>query len=164
MLSALGRVHAARVAVRLAGVRGSGGAAHVRVVATFSVSPHTLAPRVRLFASSAVVADEASDTAPVTRSIDEFGLSPSLCAALRRANFDTLFPVQATTLPLALEGKDLVVRAKTGTGKTLGFAIDMRRVCASRGPPPALSPLRQLEMTCCYCDDATSRALWGRGG
>jgi superfamily II DNA/RNA helicase len=37
----------------------------------------------------------------------------------------TAFPIQELTLPLALQGTDLIGQAKTGTGKTLGFGIPL---------------------------------------
>jgi superfamily II DNA/RNA helicase len=38
-------------------------------------------------------------------------------------NFSTPTPVQAAAIPQALEGKDVLATAQTGTGKTLAFLI-----------------------------------------
>src|ERR1700674_1198939 len=42
---------------------------------------------------------------------------------LSLANFATPTPVQAAAIPQALEGKDVLATAQTGTGKTLAFLI-----------------------------------------
>jgi ATP-dependent RNA helicase DDX21 len=57
--------------------------------------------------------------------LDEFDLSFPVKDALRDAGFVNLFPVQAATLPSVAAGRDVVVRARPGTGKTLGFLIPM---------------------------------------
>ena len=44
-------------------------------------------------------------------------------AALRKRGVDALFPIQQAVLKPALSGEDVVGRARTGTGKTLAFAL-----------------------------------------
>lgn len=51
------------------------------------------------------------------------GLPPSTLANLARLGYETMTPVQAATLPLALAGTDLIAQAKTGSGKTAAFAL-----------------------------------------
>ncbi|QNI33315.1 DEAD/DEAH box helicase [Alloacidobacterium dinghuense] len=53
----------------------------------------------------------------------DFNLSPALKTRLAAANFVTPTPVQAGAIPPALEGKDVLATAQTGTGKTLSFLI-----------------------------------------
>jgi ATP-dependent RNA helicase RhlE len=53
----------------------------------------------------------------------DFNLSPTLKTRLAAANFITPTPVQAGAIPPALEGKDVLATAQTGTGKTLSFLI-----------------------------------------
>ena len=53
----------------------------------------------------------------------DFGVSAPLCEALAEAGIIHPFPIQALTLPVALERHDIIGQAKTGTGKTLGFAL-----------------------------------------
>ncbi|MAQ35682.1 MULTISPECIES: DEAD/DEAH box helicase [Thioclava] len=48
---------------------------------------------------------------------------PSLSAALAERGYDTLTPVQDAVTDPALEGKDLLVSAQTGSGKTVGFGL-----------------------------------------
>ena len=55
----------------------------------------------------------------------ELPLSAALQQRLAASNFHTPTPVQAEAIPPALEGKDLLATAQTGTGKTLAFVIPM---------------------------------------
>lgn len=52
-----------------------------------------------------------------------FNLSPALQKKLAQANFITPTPVQSGAIPPALEGRDVLATAQTGTGKTLSFLI-----------------------------------------
>lgn len=56
---------------------------------------------------------------------DVLGLTPSLLTALTRLGFDTPTPIQTAALPAALEGKDILASAPTGSGKTLTFALPL---------------------------------------
>ncbi len=53
----------------------------------------------------------------------QMNLKPELVEALRRIGFISPTEVQAESIPIVLDGKDVVVRAKTGTGKTGAFTI-----------------------------------------
>ncbi|ABO96284.1 predicted protein [Ostreococcus lucimarinus CCE9901] len=55
--------------------------------------------------------------------VGNFGMSAITVAALRKRGVDTLFPIQQAVLKPALSGEDVVGRARTGTGKTLAFAL-----------------------------------------
>ena len=77
--------------------------------------------------------------APVAPTFAELGASPEIVASLAAAGIERAFPIQAMTLPLALEGRDLIGQAKTGTGKTLGFGIPLlQRV--ERDDTPGAAP------------------------
>ena len=54
---------------------------------------------------------------------DTFGLHPALLAGLESAGFTRTTPIQALTLPIALDGRDVAGQAQTGTGKTLAFLV-----------------------------------------
>ncbi|CAI7786728.1 unnamed protein product [Closterium sp. NIES-53] len=56
-------------------------------------------------------------------SIDNFRLSPAVKAALRRKSIESLFPIQVQTFDLAMDGIDIIARARTGQGKTLAFVL-----------------------------------------
>ncbi|WP_250295432.1 DEAD/DEAH box helicase [Wolbachia endosymbiont of Oedothorax gibbosus] len=55
----------------------------------------------------------------------EMGLPVSLKQALDKNNLSLPTPIQAQAIPLALQGKDILGSAQTGTGKTLAFAIPL---------------------------------------
>ena len=78
----------------------------------------------------------------------QLGVPESICRALKRAGIHTPFPIQAVTIPDALEGADICGRAPTGSGKTLAFGIPLvaNAVRAKSRRPRALvlSPTREL--------------------
>ncbi|MDT2810231.1 degradosome RNA helicase CshA [Enterococcus asini] len=55
----------------------------------------------------------------------ELQLSPELLKAVERSGFEEATPIQAATIPLALEGRDVIGQAQTGTGKTAAFGLPM---------------------------------------
>ena len=84
---------------------------------------------------------------------DTLALSESMQAGIRDAGFEFCTPIQASTLPVALSGKDVAGQAQTGTGKTAAFLIaTYERLLASDKPtegprnPRAfmLAPTREL--------------------
>jgi ATP-dependent RNA helicase RhlE len=80
----------------------------------------------------------------------ELKLTSSLQQQLTRNQFVTPTPVQAAAIPPAMEGKDVLATAETGTGKTLAFLLPaMERLLASTGKHPAvliLTPTRELAL------------------
>src|SRR3954453_16246043 len=50
-------------------------------------------------------------------------LSPSLLEVVKELGYETLTPIQAESIPLLLEGKDLIGQSKTGSGKTAAFSL-----------------------------------------
>jgi len=50
-------------------------------------------------------------------------LPPATLENLQRLGYDSMTPIQAASLPLALAGHDLIAQAKTGSGKTAAFAL-----------------------------------------
>lgn len=59
------------------------------------------------------------------KSFADYGVSQPIVDALAEKGITHPFPIQALTLPVALERRDIIGQAKTGTGKTLGFGIPM---------------------------------------
>ncbi len=80
----------------------------------------------------------------------DFGIAEPICAALEAQGITTAFPIQALTLPIALEGHDLIGQARTGTGKTFAFGIPiLDRLDTSQREPAApralvVVPTREL--------------------
>jgi ATP-dependent RNA helicase DeaD len=54
-----------------------------------------------------------------------FSLSQNLKNSLARMNFTAPTPIQISSIPLALEGRDILGSAQTGTGKTAAFSIPL---------------------------------------
>lgn len=59
------------------------------------------------------------------QNFDELGLSHHLIRAIAEMGFEETTPIQALTIPPALQGKDLIGQAQTGTGKTAAFGIPL---------------------------------------
>lgn len=55
----------------------------------------------------------------------ELGLDRTSMKSIEKMGFEEASPIQAQTIPLALEGKDLIGQAQTGTGKTAAFGIPL---------------------------------------
>jgi len=55
----------------------------------------------------------------------EFNLSPKVLRAITEMGFEEATPIQAKTIPLAIEGRDLIGQAQTGTGKTAAFGVPL---------------------------------------
>ncbi|HXV18618.1 MAG TPA: DEAD/DEAH box helicase [Candidatus Omnitrophota bacterium] len=73
------------------------------------------------------------------------GIAPGILDVLDRMKFVTPTPIQFKAIPVAIEGKDLVGIAQTGTGKTLAFGIPMvQRLAQVPGKALVLVPTREL--------------------
>ncbi|VFQ75996.1 unnamed protein product [Cuscuta campestris] len=59
------------------------------------------------------------------KTFEELGLDPRLVRALIKKNIDKPTPIQREAIPLILEGKDVIARAKTGSGKTFAYLLPM---------------------------------------
>lgn len=73
----------------------------------------------------------------------ELGVRDETLRALAEDGIERAFPIQAQTLPLALGGADLIGQAKTGTGKTLGFAVPILQGITAPGDDGATQLLPQ---------------------
>jgi len=81
-------------------------------------------------------------------------LPDSVSAGIRDAGFVRMTPVQAKSLPPALEGKDICAQAQTGTGKTAAFLITLFSGILNLQTPPGrvkplvlvLAPTRELAL------------------
>ena len=54
---------------------------------------------------------------------DSLGLKPQILSALKQQGYTQPTPIQAQSIPVLLEGYDLLGTAQTGTGKTAAFTI-----------------------------------------
>ncbi len=83
----------------------------------------------------------------------ELNLSAPLLEAVEQLNFTEMTEIQEKTIPLLLEGRDVIGKSNTGTGKTAAFsipilekinAVNSNHVCAL-----ILCPTRELAMQAC---------------
>jgi len=76
----------------------------------------------------------------------QFSLPPHLARALDLMNFKSPTPIQAASIPAALEGRDILGTAQTGTGKTGAFGIPLHAFLQKQTTQQALilAPTREL--------------------
>jgi ATP-dependent RNA helicase DeaD len=77
----------------------------------------------------------------------DLGLSEPLLAALRDVGYEAPSPIQEQTIPLLLEGRDVIGQAQTGTGKTAAFGLPMLQFVDADDPETqalVLTPTREL--------------------
>ncbi len=73
------------------------------------------------------------------------GISDSILAVLKKLNLEIPTPIQHKTIPVALQGQDLIGVAQTGTGKTFAFGIPMlERIGTTKGQGLVIAPTREL--------------------
>ncbi|TSD04125.1 MAG: ATP-dependent RNA helicase RhlE, partial [Parcubacteria group bacterium Greene0714_36] len=73
------------------------------------------------------------------------GIAPRILDILDALRFTTPTPIQEKAIPVAIEGKDVVGIAQTGTGKTLAFGIPMvQRIGQSKAKGLVVLPTREL--------------------
>ncbi|GAA0720300.1 DEAD/DEAH box helicase [Dokdonella soli] len=86
-------------------------------------------------------------------SFESLGLAPALLRALTEQGYTEPTPIQAQAIPAALEGKDLLAGAQTGTGKTAAFSLPLldhiyvsnRKPAQPKAPRAlVLTPTREL--------------------
>ncbi|MEJ7720850.1 MAG: DEAD/DEAH box helicase [Ilumatobacteraceae bacterium] len=63
----------------------------------------------------------------------ELGVPQPIVQALARAGIDDPRPIQAATIPDSLAGRDVLGRAKTGSGKTIAFGVPVVAALAASG-------------------------------
>lgn len=85
---------------------------------------------------------EAAAAAP--KSFKDLGIIDSLCEACTALGYKAPTPIQTESIPLALQGRDLIGLAETGSGKTAAFALPILQ-----GRPSVCRMPRSL-LTDCY--------------
>jgi ATP-dependent RNA helicase RhlE len=118
----------------------------------------------------------AYDPAPVP--FASLGLEPSLLEGIVIRGFEKTTPIQSAVIPIALQGRDVIGCADTGTGKTVAFVLPiLHRMLTTRAQNPAdrgftrvliLAPTRELCVQIeddvqgfTYHTDLTSIAVYG---
>lgn len=74
--------------------------------------------------------------ASVGKDFSDLGIIDPLCDACKELGFKKATPIQAESIPLALEGRDIIGLAETGSGKTAAFALPILQ-----GRPKLLLPV-----------------------
>lgn len=92
--------------------------------------------------------------------------SPNVLAAIVAVGYEEPSPIQAQSIPLILEGHDMIGQAQTGTGKTAAFALPLlSRIDPSRREPQmlVLVPTRELALQVATACETYSKQLPGVG-
>ncbi|WP_285727910.1 DEAD/DEAH box helicase [Psychromicrobium xiongbiense] len=123
-------------------------------------------------------AEEVAEEADQGPRFADFGLDSRVLKALNAVGYEKPSPIQAATIPVLMEGRDVVGLAQTGTGKTAAFAIPALSLMAERaaeeGPSKdtqvlVLAPTRELALQVAeaftsyarYLDDFTVLPVYG---
>jgi len=81
------------------------------------------------------------------KDFSSLGIAPALFDVLTRLRYITPTPIQEQVIPVAIEGKDVVGIAQTGTGKTLAFGIPViQRLAQIKGRGLIVLPTRELAL------------------
>ncbi len=81
-----------------------------------------------------------SDSHTTSLAFHDLKLAPPLLQGIEAAGFSHCTQIQAQTLPLALEGKDILGQAQTGTGKTAAFLLAVLHRLQTVAASPARKP------------------------
>lgn len=87
--------------------------------ASRSVSPEDLPSPTQDAESSAEDVEEKE----TPKTFKELGIIDSLCEACEKIGYKSPTPIQAQSIPLALQGRDMIGLAETGSGKTAAFVL-----------------------------------------
>ena len=76
----------------------------------------------------------------------DLGIAPSLMKGINQLNFKNPTPIQKESIPVGIQGDDIIAIAQTGSGKTIAFGIPMlqRLSKSKRGSGLILLPTREL--------------------
>lgn len=88
-------------------------------------------------ANAAQAVESATESLPA---FDELGLSDEMLRAIENLGYTAPTPVQAGSIPVVLEGRDLLAAAQTGTGKTAAFLLPTMNNLEHIAPP---KPVRE---------------------
>ena len=88
-------------------------------------------------ANAAQAVESATESLPA---FDELGLSDEMLRAIESLGYTAPTPVQAGSIPVVLEGRDLLAAAQTGTGKTAAFLLPTMNNLEHIAPP---KPVRE---------------------
>lgn len=99
--------------------------------------------------NAADTAEEKAEEVKPENGFETLGLPDKVVEAVKRVGFEQPSPIQAQTIPLLMEGRDVVGLAQTGTGKTAAFALPvLSQIDPKKRHPQALvlAPTRELAL------------------
>jgi ATP-dependent RNA helicase DeaD len=105
-----------------------------------------------------------AEPAGATQTFSDLGLDDAVLKVLKDVGYETPSAIQAATIPLLLEGRDVVGLAQTGTGKTAAFALPiLSRLDLAQKTPQALvlAPTRELALQVCEAFEKYATHLRG---
>lgn len=111
---------------------------------------------------------EVTSTTSEPKSFAELGVCPELCDTCDKLGYKTPTPIQAQSIPHALQMKDIIGLAQTGSGKTAAFALPiLQALLATEGKPPSpfavvVSPTRELAFQIHQTFDALGAGIAAR--
>lgn len=103
-------------------------------------------------ASETPVDSTEAETTPETLTFADLGLDAAVLKALKDVGYETPSAIQAATIPVLLQGRDVVGLAQTGTGKTAAFALPVLSQMETGHKNPqalVLAPTRELALQVC---------------
>jgi len=103
-------------------------------------------------------------TTETVTAFNQLALNESLLKALDDVGYETPSPIQAATIPLLLQGSDIIGQAQTGTGKTAAFALPaLSRLDLKQKKPQVLvlTPTRELAIQVAEAFQKYARHLQG---
>lgn len=115
------------------------------VATSYRVASDPTGPALCKLSSIRAMEARSQDVIGSLKSFRDLHIEPGLCDALQKAGYSSPSPVQEAALPHVLAGTDVLVQAKSGTGKTLLIACAALRHCRKDGgqrpqvPPGALA-------------------------
>ena len=97
-------------------------------------------------------------------SFNDLGIAPKLLVVVESLKLSTPTPIQRQAIPPAIQGKDVIGVAQTGTGKTLAFGVPLlQRIAENGGRGLILLPTRELALQVYETLGAFAKPLGLRG-
>ncbi|EAA27679.1 ATP-dependent rRNA helicase rrp-3 [Neurospora crassa] len=93
------------------------------------------------------VAPEQEEVETVKKTFKDLGIVDALCEACERLGYKNPTPIQEQSIPLALQNRDIIGIAETGSGKTAAFALPILQALLDKPAPLfalVLAPTREL--------------------
>ncbi|MGS2717512.1 DEAD/DEAH box helicase [Eionea flava] len=103
-----------------------------------------------------------SSETPIIESFNELNLPEAVLKTLVELGYETPSPIQAASIPVIQEGRDLLGQAQTGTGKTAAFALPLlSKIDPNKKHPQllVLAPTRELAIQVAEAFQTYSRYL-----